>query len=174
MTEENASFDNANMDSYDSADRPFDFVGVGSETALICDADPSTRDKIKAAIGELGYQITESQSAKDALRNMRFHVYDLVCVNENFNTGQEDAQGKSTVVSYLENLTMSTRRQIFVILIGDKYRTMDNMAAFNKSVNLVMNPKNIDDAGAIIKKALEDNEAFYYVYKDTMKKLGKI
>lgn len=174
MTEENANYDNVESDSYDSADRPFDFVGVGSETALICDSDPSTRDKIKAAVAELGYQITESQSSKDALRSMRFHVYDLVCINENFDAGQEDARGKGTVLSYLENLAMSTRRQIFVVLVGDSYRTMDNMAAFNKSVNLVINPKNMDDAGTIIKKALEDNEAFYYVYKDTMKKLGKL
>lgn len=174
MTEENASPDNMNSDSYDAADRPFDFIGVGSATALICDSDPSTREKIKAAIAELGYQITEAQATKDAVKNMRFHVYDLICVNDNFDAGQDDTKTMNSVLSYVENLAMSTRRQIFVVLIGDRYRTMDNMAAFNKSVNLVLNPKNLDDAGTIIKKAMDDNEAFYYVYKDSMKKLGKI
>jgi hypothetical protein len=48
------------------------------------------------------------------------------------------------------------------------------MAAFNNSVNLIINAKNIDDAVTIIKGAIADHEAFYYVYKETLKKKGRI
>jgi len=51
------------------------------------------------------------------------------------------------VLAYLETLNISIRRQMFVILLSNTYRTMDNMQAFNKSVNVILNLKNIDDVG---------------------------
>jgi len=58
-------------------------------------------------------------------------------------------------------------------LVSEKYRTMDNMAAFNRSVNIVINLKSIEDAGKIIKQGVVDNRAFYHVFQETMQKTGK-
>ncbi len=156
--------------SYDAAERPFDFVEADAKTALICEPDSTAREKIGNALKEMGYRTTEAASARDALKSMRFHVYDVVAVNETFD---EAGQGND-VLAYLANLAMHTRRQIFVILVSEKYRTMDNMAAFNKSVNIVVNPKNMDDVGTIIKGGIADNAAFYHVFKETLKKMGRI
>jgi hypothetical protein len=68
---------------------------------------------------------------------------------------------------------MATRRRFLVALISDKYRTTDNMAAFNRSVNLVINLKNIDDVGKIIKQGVADNRAFYHIFQETLVKMGK-
>jgi DNA-binding NtrC family response regulator len=160
--------------SYDASDRPFDFVSVDSETALICETDPAAREKMKTPLAEMGYQITEPPNAKDAIRNMRFHVYDLIILNEGFNVEEGGKSGAAAILHYLVNLEMSIRRQIFLVLVSDKYRTMDNMAAFHKSVNLVVNPKNLDDFATIIKRGLDDNAAFYHVYRETLKKVGRL
>jgi len=157
--------------NYDASDRPFDFVATDAETALICEPDEQVRAKLESALNDMGYQTTRAASARDALKNMRFHLFDMVIVNENFDVSAPD---RNDVLAYLETLTMSTRRQIFVALVTDKYRTMDNMAAFNKSVNLVINPKNIDNAGTILRGAVADNTAFYHVMKDILKKMGRI
>jgi hypothetical protein len=88
---------------------------------------------------------------------MRFHLYDIVVVNDNFDrSGQET----NAVLDYLENLSMSTRRQIFVALVTDTYRTFDNMAAFNRSVNLTINVKNIDDVNKIIAQGKANKPLF--------------
>jgi hypothetical protein len=63
---------------------------------------------------------------------------------------------------------------MFVALISDRYRTMDNMMALNKSANLVINSKNIDDIGKILSRGITDNEFFYRVFKETLKEVGKI
>jgi CheY-like chemotaxis protein len=158
--------------SYDAAEKPFDFIGTGSETALVCEADPVIKEKITSAIKSMGYHITEAASAREALKNMRFHIYDLVIVNENFDSAESN--GSNEVLIYLQYLVASTRRYIFVALLTDKYRTTDNMMAFNKSVNLVINTKNIDDFAAIIKHGLDDSQAFYSVFRETLKKLGRL
>ena len=170
MEEENTLLNQVDSSAYDAADKPFDFVEAEGETALVCEADPALKEKISAAMTSLGYMITEAGSAKDALKKMRFHTYDVIVLDERFDTAAPD---ENDVLQYLENLSMVTRRDIFVALVSERFRSMDNMAAFNKSVNLVINTKNIDDVGTILKRGVSENNAFYRVYKETLKKMGK-
>ncbi|MEN6373841.1 MAG: hypothetical protein ABFD75_03535 [Smithella sp.] len=157
--------------SYDAAEISFDFIG-DSETALICEADAAIKEKITQVLKDMGYHVTESDSGRDALKNMRFHSYNLIVINENF--GLADAQSSNDVLIYLQNLAAATRRNTFVTLLSDNYRTMDNMMAFNKSVNLIINKKNMDDFARIIKQGVEESRAFYATLKDSLKKLGRI
>ena len=117
------------------------------------------------------YQITVAESARDALKRMRYHVYELIVLNESFNTDNPEANG---VLIYLERLSMITRRNMFVAMVSDRFRTMDNMMALNKSVNLIINVKNIDDIGKILSRGITDNEYFYRIFKETAKETGKM
>ena len=157
--------------SYDPADRPFDFVGEGGATALVCEPDPALREKINNGLKKMGYQITMPVTAMDALKAMRFHIFDVVVLNELFDTADPQTNG---VLEYLENMVMITRRRFIVALVSDRYRTMDNMAAFNRSVNIIINRDSIDDVGEIIKKGVADNRSFYHVFQETLRKMGKV
>lgn len=170
MEEDKTLLNQVASESYDAADRPFDFVGEGGATALVCEPDPALREKINNGLKEMGYQITTPATAKDALKAMRFHIFDVIVLNELFDTADPQANG---VLQYLENMAMTTRRRFFVALVSDTYRTMDNMAAFNRSVNIVINRKSIDNAGKIIKQGVADNKAFYHVFQETLQKMGK-
>lgn len=171
MAEEKTLVNEVASEDYDPADRPFDFVGEGGETALLCEPDPAARETISASLRDLGYQITEPTTAKDALKAMRFHVFDVVVLNERFDV---DDQQENNVHRYLEGMAMSTRRRFFVVLVSEKFRTMDNMTAFQQSVNIVINLKNIDEAGKIIKQGVAENKAFYHVFQETLQKMGKV
>jgi CheY-like chemotaxis protein len=170
MEEQKTLLNEIALEEYDAGDKPFDFLEEGGETALVCEPDPAVREKISRGLKELGYQITTPEKAKDALKAMRFHIFDLVVANECFDTANPDA---NDVLQYLENLNMSTRRRFFVALISEKYRTTDNMAAFNRSVNLVINLKNIEDVEKIIKQGVADNKVFYHIFQETLQKMGK-
>jgi predicted Zn finger-like uncharacterized protein len=155
----------------DTSDKPFDFMEEEGLTALLCEQNPIARKTIESALSLMDYQITIAESARDALKRMRYHVYDLIVVDENFDTKNPDANG---VLIYLERLQMATRRNIFVAMVSNRYRTMDNMMAFHASVNLVINIKNIEDIGKILGRGITDTELFYRVYKETLKETGKI
>ncbi|MBN2568233.1 MAG: hypothetical protein JXB42_02260 [Deltaproteobacteria bacterium] len=53
-------------------------------------------------------------------------------------------------------------------------RTMDTMAAFGRSVNLIINLENVGEAGVIIECGIADNEAFYRPFKDALKRAGRL
>ncbi len=157
-------------EDYDFSEKPFDFIEEEGLTALLCEQNPIVRQTIENALNLMDYQITIADSARDALKRMRYHVYDLIVVNESFDTNNPDTNG---VLIYLERLGMSVRRNIFVAMISNRYRTMDNMMAFHDSVNLIINIKNIEDVGKILSRGITDNELFYNVYRETLKETGR-
>ncbi len=161
----------ANNDSYDAFDKPFDFIEEEGLTALVCEQNPIVRKTITDALELMEYQITVAESARDALKRMRYHTYELIVVNESFDTNNPEANG---VIIYLERLSMTTRRNMFVAMISDRYRTMDNMMALNKSVNLIVNVKNIEDIGKILSRGITDSEYFYRIFKEVLKETGKV
>ena len=92
----------------------------------------------------LDYNVIEPATFKEVLKYSTFHTFNVIVVNENFDIG---TGGINNVLNYLEQLPMSTRRQIFVVLISATFATMDYMNSFNKSVNLIINKDEITELG---------------------------
>lgn len=166
------NFVDANSNStYDASEKPFDFIEEEGLTALVCESNPLVQNTITGALELMEYQITKAESTRDALKRMRYHNYDLFVVNENFDTDNPESNG---ILLYLERLNMIVRRKMFIALVSERFRTMDNMMALNKSVNLIINIKNIEDIGKILSRGLTDNEFFYRVFKGTLKEVGRV
>ncbi|MDP6179308.1 MAG: hypothetical protein QGG48_05395 [Desulfatiglandales bacterium] len=47
----------------------------------------------------------------------------------------------SPILNYLNHLSIEVRRQMFLVLMDDQLKTMDNMMAFAMSANAVVNKK---------------------------------
>jgi predicted Zn finger-like uncharacterized protein len=152
-------------DSYESSERPFDFIEEEGKIAMVCESEAPIRDGLVRALELLEYYVTEAKDNRDALRNLRYKTYDLVIVNEYFGTKDPERNG---VLIYLERLHMHVRRNMFVTMISDRFRTMDHMMAFCKSVNLIINKKNIDDIEKILSRKITEYEMFYRIYKETL------
>lgn len=155
----------------DTEESPFGYMEEGVQTALICELDPIARAHITATLAEMGYRMTEAADARTALRNMRYHDYDVVVVNELFGTRDPRANG---VLIFLERQLMSSRRNVFVTLISRRFRTMDQMMAFHSSVDLIVNVENIGEFGKVLTRGIKEKNAFYRVFRDTMKKIGRL
>ena len=164
------SLNEVDTSAYNPADRPFDFVEEEGKTALVCEQHPLTKKPIIESLELLEYQITVAENARDALKRMRYHVYDIIVVDEDFDTDNPETNG---VLIYLERLGMAVRRNMFVAMISNRHRTMDNMTAFLKSVNLIINTKNMDDFGKIMSRGLTDHLSFYRVFREKLKETGR-
>lgn len=156
---------------YNASDKPFDFIEEEGETALICEAEGAIKNKIKQVLDFMEYHISETTDTRDALKKMRYHDYDLIVINESFSSRSPDSNG---VLIYLERLKMKTRRKIFVVLLTKRFKTMDAMTSFEKSVELIINLNDIDHFEKILKRALTDHDQFYRIYKEEQRTLGII
>lgn len=157
-------------DEYSADDKPFDFLEQGVQTALVCEDDPATREKMSSKLKKMNYGVTEVSSQRDAMKNMRFHVYDLIVLNELFESSTLE---NNHILRYLNSLNMAMRRDIFVVLVGNNFRTMDNMTAFANSVNIVVNSKDLNQLEMILKKSLADHQEFYRTFTAALRSVGK-
>jgi CheY-like chemotaxis protein len=157
-------------ENYNSEDRPFDFVEEEGRTALVCQPDAGLRATIIEALRLMEYHITVTENTREALKKMRYHDYHLVVADELFDTTNPETNG---VLVFLERMPMATRRNIFVCMVSSRFRTMDYMLAFNRSVNLIVNRKNVSDFAKILESGIADHEYFYRVYRDVRKQMGR-
>jgi predicted Zn finger-like uncharacterized protein len=153
-----------------SEDKALDFYDEGAKLSLIMCDDPEQSRKVHSIVKELGYQGVVSPDARDALGKMRFQHFDMIVLCDGFD-GQslED----SPVLSHLNRLPMAIRRRIFLALLGEKFKSKDNMMSFAMSANAVFNTKELDRLAAMLKKAISDNEKLYKVFMDTLAHLGR-
>lgn len=149
----------------------FELARLGGKTALICEPHTAARDKLVARLESAKYFTVEAEDTRNALKRMRYHLFDLVVVNENFDTEDPDTNG---VLIYLRHVEMNVRRHMFVIMITKRFRTLDQLTAMNRSVNMIVNSQHMDNLEDILSRSMADNERFYDVYMTSMKKLGKI
>jgi hypothetical protein len=94
----------------------------------------------------------------------------VIVLNENFAGSSPE---NNEVLKFFQFMPMNTRRHIFLALIGQNFKTLDNMTAFSKSVNAVINRQDLHNLVNIMRKSIADNEQFYKVYKETLRRLGK-
>ncbi len=158
-------------EDYDASEKPFDFLEEEGHTAMLLEQNPDIAAHIKGVLEVMDYYVTVPESIREALRKMKYHQFDLIVLNETFDSSSPDANG---VLIYLQRLNMHVRRNIFVALLTERYTTMDNMAAFLRSVNIVINVKDIKSFDRILSRGINENDLFYAVFKESLKKLGRM
>lgn len=137
---------------------------------LVCENATERQGVIRAALEQLGYTMLPATTADEAAERIRRQVFEIVIVDEQFeSSGVLD----NAVLKVLHTMPISLRRQMFVVLLGREFKTFDNMMAFARSVNVVVNLNDLPHLPAILRKGLEDSNEFYRVFRDMLAEVGK-
>ena len=155
-------------DADDTAEKPFDFLEEEAKTSLVCVMDHEIAARISSVLTDLEYHNTVAEGARDALKKIRYHNFDIIILDELFDCKNFHFNG---VLIYLQQLPMAIRRHLFVVLLTNRFRTMDNIEAFHKSVNLIINMANINEFKKVLLRGIADNEVFYKIFKTASKKI---
>ena len=139
-----------------------EFHEEGKKTALICDDNKSNQDILKNALEELAYKTTTGKNPEDALKKIHLDPYDVIVLHEEF--GGFSASD-NPVLNRMQPMYMSIRRNIFFALIGQSYSTLDNLMAFSKSADIVINQKDLPHIKSILRRAISENDNFYKIFK---------
>lgn len=164
---ENKKGGDAEVDYSDS--ESLDFFDESTKLALVL-ADDDIAEKVRTAVEGLGYKYIHAPNTRDALAKLRFHRFDIIFIAEGFD-GQE--LENSPIRNYLNTLAMSSRRRIFLALMGDRFKSLDDMTAYTMSANTVISTKDVDKLPSIFKQGVSEHEKFYKVFMDTLVEVGK-
>ena len=142
----------------------------GARLSLVC-ADAADRQaSVKSVLQDLGYTVQVAGSAADAIERMRKSTYEVIVLDEEF---QGSTEHDNAVLKALQTMPMSIRRYIFLALLGRRVRTLDNLMAFARSANLVVNINDLSQLKAILARGIADNDRFYRVYREVLRESGR-
>jgi len=153
-----------------SGEEEIDTFTEDAKLALVMTNSDDISENIRKAVEELGYKYVSAPNTRDATGKMRYHHFDLIMLDDGFD-GQD--LERSPVLNFLNHLSMSQRRMMFVAVISDKFKTMDDMMAFALSANAVINPKDMERLATVLKKGLSEYKSFYKVFLNTLVEVGK-
>ena len=159
----------ADLNMTSAYDSPLEVLEEGAMSALVCVDEPERLKAVKEALEDLNYYSSVASSVKEALSKLRYNQYDLVMLDEEFCGESAD---NNTVLRYMQPMPMSARRNIFLMLISNQGRTLDNLMAFAQSVNAVINVSDVQKVKLVLERAMADHRRFYKVYRDLVQVIG--
>ncbi|MCB9236280.1 MAG: zinc-ribbon domain-containing protein [Bacteroidia bacterium] len=147
------------------------FQGGVSKQALVCLSSGLGRNRIMTGLGNAGFTAHTPETPAQALKNLEYHVYPLVVMDEAFDDDK-------SMAAYLNNMDMFLRRKICLVRIGPGLETGNPMTALDLSANYVVKTQDLEQEDAsvvdnVLAVALSEHEQMYAVFNDSMKAVGK-
>lgn len=139
--------------------------GEGSSaerTALVALDDASQAAALTACISRLGYAVESPANGNDADHLLERGAYALVVTTRRFTAG---GQG-DTLYQRLVRLSPDSRREIFLVLVGDEFKSADGTQAWAALADLVLSPRDAAHADKAIRAAVAERQRLYQVFRD--------
>jgi predicted Zn finger-like uncharacterized protein len=157
-----------NADTAEELPDALDYLPPGQPAALLCMNQAEARRAVKPMLEGLGYVVDIPTSADHALQRLRFNQYHVILLEDGF-----DGKSPNPIAGYLAGLNMNIRREMFIILIGERFKSADHLQAFMESVNLVLHPDDLPQLVTFLSRGLKDHERFYKVFTECLIEAGK-
>jgi hypothetical protein len=152
----------------ESGGDPFDFIEEEGQMAMVCTEDEAAKKNVANILEYMEYSVFMPEDNHQALRELRMRgEFSLIVVDENFCC---DDIKNNAVIRYVKRLPMRDRREVFVLLVSGRRRTLDRKDAFAHSVNMIINTAHMSNFEDFLKKGFTENENFYRNFKETLKK----
>ena len=157
---------NGNADAF--LTEPLERMASGQSTALLCVDQKETRRHIKSMLEGLGYVVDCPMTTDQALQYLRYNQYHVILVDDVLR-----GTSPNPVAGYLSTLNMNARRDMFVVLLGERFKTADDWQAFVDSVDLVFHPADLLQLAMILTRGLSDHERSYKIFNECLVAAGK-
>jgi CheY-like chemotaxis protein len=145
-----------------------DYLSPGQSAALLCMNQTVSRSEVKTMLEGLGYVVDIPTAVAHALQRLRFNQYHLILLDDEF-----EGVSPNPLAAYLATLNMNTRREMFVVLIGQRLKTADHLQAFMESVDLLLHPDDLPQLMTFLSRGLKEHERFYKVFNECLIEAGK-
>lgn len=142
-----------------------DAVRTATGRALVSLGDRTQAGAIALPLTRQGYQVDNVDNPEEGSRLIEQGVYDLVVASRAAAAG-----GKETLYQRMSRLSPDSRRRVFLALVGDEFKTGDGTQAWIAMADLVIHPRDLGNADAILSKTVEERARVYQVYLDARKR----
>jgi predicted Zn finger-like uncharacterized protein len=140
-------------------------VDTVSMRALVALADAGPAAAIAQALGRQGYAVDTFDDSGEAGRLLEQGVYAVVVTSR-----AAAAAGKETLLQRIGRLNPEGRRRVFVVLVGDDFKTGDGTQAFAAMADLVLNGREAAGAEAALRSTMAERTRLYQLFSEAQRR----
>jgi len=133
--------------------------------AIIALAGPAAA-AIQTALTNIGYNVDVVDDVEEGVRLVEQGVYELAVTSRASGDG-----GKETLHQRLMRLATDYRRGLFVILVGEEFRTGDGTQAWVAQADLVVHPNDAARSEHLIRSTIQERKRLYLPLHDARKRI---
>jgi len=142
-----------------------DAARPGSRRALVSLSDRAQAGAVALPLARQGYQVDNVDNPEEGSRLIEQGVFDLVVA-----TRAAAPAGKESLYQRMSRLSPDSRRSVFLVLVGDDFKTGDGTQAWIAMADLVVHPRDLGNADTVLKKTVEERGRLYQVFLDARKR----
>jgi predicted Zn finger-like uncharacterized protein len=139
----------------------------GTADALVALSDPAVARALTDALGRLGYAVDAVQDVEEGTRLLEQAAYSVAVTSP----GVAQPGRPETLAQRMLRLAPDTRRRVFVVLVGEEFRSADGTQAWVAQADLVLNPRDIAGFENLIHSALSDRRRLYQPFEDARRRI---
>lgn len=145
----------------------FEFLSPTDKPALLGISNPEFIQAAQTALTELEYKVHVATGHENFLERFGQAQYQVVVLEDRFGNVAAD---QNVALTTIQGMAMGLRRHATFILIGQDYKTLAPMQAFQQSVHAVLNPADLGQIKQVIIRVMNDTTLFLNTYRDVQSK----
>ena len=147
-----------------------EFFRPGAKTALWFCPPGKAATEIQRQLEQLGFEAREVKDHHELAARLRYHTYDLILLYQDSHEVDEPLRN---ILAFVNAMPLEERRRVFVALIFLGGNRVDEMLAFDRGVDLTLNPIDLARLREIIPYEMERKRAFYKRFEEIQEKVSR-
>jgi predicted Zn finger-like uncharacterized protein len=141
-------------------------LAEGQNDALVALSGPAAAE-VRAALERLGYRVDSVDDVEEGARLLEQGVYELAA------TAREAAPAgrPPTLSQRILRLTPEARRRVFVVLVGDDFRSGDGTQAWSAQADLVVGTSDAPRCENLIRATVAERKRLYQPFLDARRRI---
>ena len=141
-------------------------AAASQNDAIIALAGPAAAG-LQAALVSLGFNVDSVDDIEEGARLVEQGVYEVAVTSR----AQAEPGKSETLQQRLLRMPADTRRGVFVILVGEEFRTADGVQAWVAQADLVVHPNDAARCEHLIRSTLQERKRLYQPLVDARKRI---
>jgi predicted Zn finger-like uncharacterized protein len=134
--------------------------------ALVCLPDRNAAGALTVALTRVGYQVDTIDDPEEGARLLEQGICSVVATARSAGAGPRG----ENLYERAGRLNPDGRRRIFLILVGDDYKTGDGTQAWTMSADVVLNTRELATADVVVRNTVAERARLYQAFLDARRR----
>ena len=141
-------------------------AAAGERDAIIALAGPAVAP-LQQALEHLGFHVDVVEDIEEGARLLEQGVYELAVTSRSM----AEPGRPETLAQRILRMPLDTRRRVFVVLVGEEFRSGDGTQAWAAQADLVLHPSDIARAEHLVRATMTERKRLYQPLVDARRRI---